>query len=50
MKTKEKLETVDEFLKVMGVKNSKEELPRLNIKSKDFSTEDKNKIIVLECR
>ena len=50
LKTKEKLETVDEFLKVMGVKNNKEEFPRLNIKSKDFSTEDKTKIIVLECR
>lgn len=49
-KTKEKLESVDEFLKIMGIKNDKEELSRLSIKSRDFSPEEKMKIIILECR
>ena len=40
LKTKEKLEGVEEFLKVMGIKNNKEELPRLNIKLRDFSSEE----------
>ncbi len=46
--SKEKLETIDEFLKVMGVKNGEEKLPRLNIKAKDISSSEKTKIIILE--
>ncbi len=44
-----KQEGIDDFLKVMGVKD-KEQLSRLNIKSRDFSVDDKTKIIILESK
>ncbi len=47
---KENLESVDDFLKVMGDKNGKEVLPKLNIKSKDIPSNEKTKIIILECK
>ncbi len=48
-KLKIKLDKVDDFLKVMGI-DSKEKLPKLNIKKRDISPEEKTKIIVLEQR
>lgn len=45
-KIKEKLEDLDKFLKVMGVKNS-EHLEKLSIKKKDLTVEGETKIIVL---
>jgi hypothetical protein len=49
LKNKTKQEGVEEFLKVMGIKN-KEELPKLSIKAKDLLTEEKTKIIILESK
>lgn len=43
---KEKLEDLDKFLKVMGVKSS-EHLEKLSIKKKDLAVEGETKIIVL---
>ncbi len=48
--SKEKLETSDDFLKVMGIKDNNEKLPRLNIKAKDISFSEKTKVILLECK
>lgn len=44
--TKEKLEDVNEFLKVMGV-DSKEEVPKLNIKEKDLPAKEGIEVVVL---
>jgi len=46
-KLKEKLEELDKFLKVMGVKNH-ERLDKLSIKKRDLAVEGETKIIVLE--
>lgn len=46
-KMKEKLEDLDKFLKVMGVKNS-EQLEKLSIKKKDLAVEGETRIIVLK--
>ncbi len=43
---KENLEDVKEFLKVMGL-DSKEELPKLNIKEKDLATREGTEVIIL---
>ncbi len=48
--SKEKLETSDDFLKVMGIKNNNEKFPRLNIKAKDVSFSEKMKIVLLESK
>jgi L-ascorbate metabolism protein UlaG (beta-lactamase superfamily) len=45
-KLKAKLDGLDKFLKVMGEKNQ-ESLPKLTIKSKDLTTEEETKTIVL---
>lgn len=44
--TKEKLEEVKEFLKVMGI-DSKEEVLKLNIKEKDLLTREGTEVVVL---
>lgn len=46
-KIKEKLEDLDKFLKVVGVKNP-EHLDKLSLKKKDLVAEGETKIIVLE--
>lgn len=46
---KDKIEGVDEFLKVMGI-NSKEEFPKLNVKEKDLLTKEGTEVIILSTK
>lgn len=45
---KEKKENLDDFLKIMGIKNQVETMPKLSIKKKDVPSEGGTKVIVLE--
>ncbi len=46
-KLKAKLDGLDKFLKIMGEKNH-ESLPKLTVKSKDLTSDEETKIIVLQ--
>ncbi len=48
-KLKAKLDGLDKFLKIMGEKNH-ESLPKLTVKSKDLTTDEETKIIVLRAQ
>ena len=48
-KLKAKLNGLDKFLKIMGEKNH-ESLPKLTVKSKDLTTDEETKIIVLRAQ